>query len=240
MKRIALVTGGNRGIGFEVCRQLAKKGFHVVLSSRNDKKGKDAVKKLNEENLSISYLKIDVTKESSIKTAAKQFAKEYGVLDVLINNAGGNYDYGITPTQSQVDFIKETLELNLLSAWTTTKHFLPLLLKSSFGKIVNVSSGAGSHGDLYFGLATNNGSVASYGISKLALNGLTVKLAAELKDKGILVNSVCPGFTATTPEAKKMGARPVEEGAASVVWGALLEKHGPTGGFFRDGKSIGW
>ena len=87
---------------------------------------------------------------------------------------------------------------------------------------------------------TNKGSVASYGISKLALNGLTVKLAGELRDKNILVNSVCPGFTATYPEAKAQGARPVEEGAASVVWAALIDNDGPTGGFFRDGKSLGW
>ena len=118
--------------------------------------------------------------------------------------------------------------------------FLPYVLKSSSPRIVNVSSGAGSYADPYFGLATNSGSVAAYGISKLALNGLTVKLASELKEKKVLVNSVCPGFTATYPEAKAQGARPVEEGAASVVWAAMIDDDGPTGGFFRDGKSIAW
>ena len=240
MKKLALVTGANRGIGFEVCRQLAKNNFQVVLTARDEKKGLDAVAQLQREGLSVSFLSLEVTNESSIIEAARQFDREFGTLDVLINNAGGNFDYGVTPSQSKSAFIRETMDLNLMSSWLVTREFLPFLLKSNSARIVNVASAAGSHGDPYFGLATNGGSVASYGISKLALNGLTVKLAAELKDKGILVNSVCPGFTATYPEAKAQGARPVEEGASSVVWAAMIANDGPTGGFFRDGKVISW
>lgn len=240
MKKIALVTGANRGIGFEVCRQLARKGMRVILSARDNAKGSAAVDGLKADGLDVSFLQMDVTDPNSIKAAKNKFLAENSVLDILINNAGGNFDYGVSPLKSQMQFVNETLNLNLLSAWQVTQEFLPMILKSSSGRIVNVSSGAGSHADPYFGLSTNEGSVASYGISKLALNGLTVKLAAELKDKKILVNSVCPGFTATYAEAKAQGARPVEEGAASVVWAALLEKDGPTGGFFRDGKAIGW
>jgi NAD(P)-dependent dehydrogenase (short-subunit alcohol dehydrogenase family) len=238
--KTCLVTGANRGIGFEVCRQLAAKGFKVFLSARDTEKGNAAVAMLRSENLDVSFLKMDVTDEKSVQQAAADFKKENIQLNVLINNAGGNFDYGISPAHSNTNFIKQTLELNLMSAWYVCKEFLPLMLNSKSARIVNVSSGAGSYADPYFGLTTNKGTVASYGVSKLALNGLTVKLASELKDKNILVNSVCPGFTATYPEAKSQGARPVEKGAASVVWAAMIADNGPTGGFFRDGKTIRW
>ena len=118
--------------------------------------------------------------------------------------------------------------------------FLPLIRRSGHGRIVNVSSGAGSHGDPQFGLTTNRGSAASYGISKAAINALTAKLAAELEGTGVLVNAVCPGLTATAPGMEAMGARPISEGAASVVWGAVIPDGGPTGGFFRDGEPLPW
>jgi NAD(P)-dependent dehydrogenase (short-subunit alcohol dehydrogenase family) len=117
---------------------------------------------------------------------------------------------------------------------------LPLIRESAHGRIVNVSSGAGSHGDALFGLTTGDGAVASYGISKAALNALTTTLAAELDGSGILVNAVCPGLTATAPGMEAMGARPVSEGAASVVWAATLPDDGPNGGFFRDGQPLPW
>jgi NAD(P)-dependent dehydrogenase (short-subunit alcohol dehydrogenase family) len=240
MKKTALITGANRGIGFEVCRQLGQKSWQVILTARDETKGQEAVSRLKKEGLSVAFLPLEVTDEDSIKSAAKMFEKGFGTLDALINNAGGNYDYGVTPTQSKPAFIRGTIELNLISAWLVTQAFLPFLLKSQSARIVNVASGAGSHADPHFGLAINHGTVASYGISKLALNGLTVKLAEELKSKGVLVNSVCPGFTATYPGAETQGARPVEDGAAGVVWAATLENDGPTGGFFRDGKPIGW
>jgi NAD(P)-dependent dehydrogenase (short-subunit alcohol dehydrogenase family) len=120
-----------------------------------------------------------------------------------------------------------------------TKSFIPLLEKSDNPSVVNVSSGAGSFGDPDFGLIAK-GDITAYGISKLALNGLTVKLAAELKGRGIKINAVCPGFTATYPGTEEWGARPVAEGAGGIVWAATLAKNGPTGGFFRDGKILPW
>jgi NAD(P)-dependent dehydrogenase (short-subunit alcohol dehydrogenase family) len=121
-----------------------------------------------------------------------------------------------------------------------TQALLPLMRKSQHARIVNVSSGAGSHGDTAFGLTTGNSMGTSYAVAKAALNALTVKLANEEKVNRVLVNAVCPGFTATFEGGEKMGARPVKEGAASVVWAAMLPDDGPTGGFFRDGKTIPW
>jgi NAD(P)-dependent dehydrogenase (short-subunit alcohol dehydrogenase family) len=131
------------------------------------------------------------------------------------------------------------METNLFGAWRTTQALLPLLRRSRRGRIVNVSSGAGSHGDPRFGLAAGPG-MTSYAVSKAALNALTVKLALELGEDGILVNAVCPGLTATAPGMEAMGARPVAEGAASVVWAATLPANGPTGGLFRDGRALPW
>jgi NAD(P)-dependent dehydrogenase (short-subunit alcohol dehydrogenase family) len=132
------------------------------------------------------------------------------------------------------------MEVNLFGVWRTCQAFLSLLRKSRGARIVNVSSGGGSHGDSQFGLATANNMGPSYGVSKAALNALTVTLAEELKGSGILVNAVCPGFTATFPGAEDMGARPVSAGAAGVVWAATLPDAGPTGGFFRDGQQLPW
>jgi len=240
MEKIALVTGANRGIGFEVVRQLAKKGITVLLGSRDLPKGLEAQKALEKEGLSVLVQPLEIRDPQSIRQLADALQAKFGRLDILVNNAGAHYDYGVTPLATDLNYFRQALENNLLGAWATTQALMPLLRKSPSARVVNVSSGAGSYGDPSFGLGTMGGGVASYGLSKLALNGLTVKLAAELKDSKILVNAVCPGFTATYPGAKENGARPVEEGAASVVWAALIPDDGPTGGFFRDGKAIPW
>jgi NAD(P)-dependent dehydrogenase (short-subunit alcohol dehydrogenase family) len=131
------------------------------------------------------------------------------------------------------------LDTNLFGVWRVTQAFLELLRGSGRGRIVNVSSGAGSHGEPQFGLSSGP-TAASYAVSKAALNALNSKLAAELDGSGVLVNAVDPGLTATAPGMEAMGARPVHEGAASVVWAATLPDDGPTGGFFRDGKPLPW
>jgi NAD(P)-dependent dehydrogenase (short-subunit alcohol dehydrogenase family) len=239
MNKIALVTGANRGIGFEVCRQLGQRKITVYLGARDAKKGQDAASQLQREGIDARALVIDVTHPESIREAASRVEKESQRLDILINNAGGNFDYGVPPSQTDLNFFDDTMALNLKAPWQVSLSFLSLLKKSRSGRIVNVSSGAGSFADLTFGIGTSSG-VTSYSISKIALNALTVKLALELRESRILVNAVCPGFTATYPEAEKMGARPVADGARSVVWAAVIPDEGPTGGFFRDGNPIGW
>ncbi len=162
------------------------------------------------------------------------------MVDVLVNNAAAYVDWSETALTADLESARAVFETNLFGAWRVCQAFVPLVRRSVHGRIVNVASGAGSHGDADFGLTTNRGSVASYGISKAALNALTSKLAAELEGTGVLVNSACPGLTATAPGMEAMGARPIPEGAASVVWAATLPDGGPTGGFFRDGKPLPW
>ncbi|MFA6318341.1 MAG: SDR family NAD(P)-dependent oxidoreductase [Elusimicrobiota bacterium] len=238
-ERIVLVTGANKGIGFEACRQLLPKGLFVLLGSRNAGRGAEAVKALGSpENLEL--LVIDVASPGSVAAAAKAVEERFGRLDILLNNAGGNYDMHQTASQADFSYIMETLEMNFLGTWRVIQAFLPLLRKGTCPRIVNVSSTAGSFGDPRYGLTTGEGRVTAYGSAKAALNALTVKLAAELKKEGIPVNAVCPGFTATHPGMKEMGARPVEEGTAGITWLSLLEGKEPTGKFFRDEKEIPW
>jgi NAD(P)-dependent dehydrogenase (short-subunit alcohol dehydrogenase family) len=236
--RVALVTGGNRGIGFEVCRQLAGCGAQVILTARDAEKGTEAAKSLEKEGL-VSFVTLDVVDAASISGAVKKVEVSFGRLDVLVNNAGGFYDMDQTASRADLGRVRETLELNLLGPWLVTQAFLPLLRKSAHARIVMVSSAAGSHGHPHSGLGLN-ATVPAYGASKAALNALTAKFAVELEDAKIPVNAVCPGFTATKPGMAERGARPVADGAAGVTWACCLPDDGPTGGFFRDGKRIPW
>ena len=230
--RIALVTGANRGIGFEVCRELAAKGFVVLLTGRDAKKANHAAGALNTAGR-VQSLILDVDDPSSIARAAAQVAGRYKRLDVLINNAGINYDTWETIENADINgTVAETITTNLLGPWRVCQAFLPLLRKSRTGRIVNVSSESGS-------LAEMGAGPPAYQITKAALNALTRTLAGELRGTRILVNSVCPGWVAT--EMGGTGApRSVSEGAAGIVWAATLPDEGPTGGFFRDGKPLPW
>lgn len=239
-KRVALVTGASRGIGLEVVRQLSQTGMIVILAARDAAKAQEAAQELVKDGLQVVVKALDVANDDSVRRLAAEVEAEYERLDVLVNNAAAYVDWTETALTASLQAARNVLETNLFGAWRMAQAFLPLLRKSQHGRIVNVSSGGGSHGDLQFGLTTNRGSVASYGISKAALNALTSKLAAELDGTGILVNAVCPGLTATAPGMEAMGARPVADGAASVVWTALLPDDGPSGGFFRDGKPLAW
>lgn len=238
--QIALVTGANRGIGFEVVRLLAQHGMTVILGARDATKATTAAQMLTADGLNVIARAVDVTDTTSIQQLAADIETTFGHLDVLINNAAAYVDWTETASTANLQTVHAVLETNLFGPWRVIQTFLPLLRKSEHGRIVNVSSGAGSHGERQFGLTTNRGAVASYGISKAALNALTVKFAAELEGTGLLVNAVCPGLTATAPGMEAMGARPVTEGATSVVWAALLPDDGPTSGFFRDGKPLPW
>ena len=228
MTKIALVTGGNRGIGLEVCRQLADRGYTVLLGSRDMAKGKQAAAKLGKSD--IVPIQLDVSDTDSIQRAQEQVAVDFNVLDVLVNNAGINYDTWQNVLNADIDNVRHTLETNTLGPWQMVQVFLPLLRNSTSGCIVNVSSGGGS-------LESMTGGTPAYSISKLALNGLTLMLSNKLRRDRILVNAICPGWVATDMGG---GGRPVPEGAAGVVWAATLPDDGPTGGFFRDRKRISW
>ena len=237
MDKIALITGVSRemGLGYETAKQLVDKGYKVIITAREFDKVKTLADKIN-----VTAMALDITNDQSVQQLAQEFEKQFGKLDVLINNAGAFFDQDNEPLSADIQFIKDAFDTNLLGAWRMIKAFEPLLQKSESPRIVNVSSGAGSFGDPVFGLANHFSKVPVYGITKLALNGLTVKLARQLKETKIKINSVDPGFTATYPGTENWGARPVSEGAKGVVWAATLPDDGPNGEFFRDGQTLSW
>ena len=237
MDKIALITGVSRemGLGYETAKQLVDKGYKVIITAREFDKVKTLADKIN-----VTAMALDITNDQSVQQLAQEFEKQFGKLDVLINNAGAFFDQDNEPLSADIQFIKDAFDTNLLGAWRMIKAFEPLLQKSESPRIVNVSSGAGSFGDSVFGLANHFSKVPVYGITKLALNGLTVKLARQLKETKIKINSVDPGFTATYPGTENWGARPVSEGAKGVVWAATLPDDGPNGEFFRDGQTLSW
>jgi NAD(P)-dependent dehydrogenase (short-subunit alcohol dehydrogenase family) len=226
MSTVSLVTGGNRGIGREVCRQLAELGHVVLLTARSADASAAAARAVHAESLSL-----DVTDPASIAAAARQVGERYGRLDVLVNNAAITYDTWQRAIDADLAVVREAAETNLYGPWLMVQQFLPLLRASGHPRIVNVSSEAAS-------LASMGGGTPAYTASKVALNALTRMLAAELRRDHVLVNAVCPGWVAT--DMGGPGGRPVEAGAASVVWGATLPDSGPTGGFFRDGRPLPW
>ena len=226
MTTVALVTGGNRGIGREVARQLAGRGHTVVLTARSAGAATGAARAVNAEPLPL-----DVTDPASVAAAARWTSDRYGKLDVLVNNAAITYDTWQRAAGADLAVVREAAETNLYGPWLMAQEFLPLLRASGHGRIVNVSSEAAS-------LASMGSGTPAYTASKVALNALTRMLAAELRGDRILVNAVCPGWVAT--DMGGPGGRPVAEGAASVVWAAVLPDDGPTGGFFRDGHPLPW
>jgi NAD(P)-dependent dehydrogenase (short-subunit alcohol dehydrogenase family) len=239
--RVVLVTGAARGIGKEVARQLAERGATVLVSARNVDDARAAAKDLNDAgDVRALEVGLDVADDVSVQKAAVALEGDPGRLDVLINNAAAYVDWAETASGADLSAARKVLEVKLFGPWRLTNALLPLLRQSPHPRIVNVSSGAGSHGDDQFGLTRRSGAAASYGVSKAALNALTSTLAAELADTPILVNAVCPGLTATWPGAEAMGARPVTEGAASVLWAATLPDDGPSGEFHRDGRPLPW
>jgi NAD(P)-dependent dehydrogenase (short-subunit alcohol dehydrogenase family) len=230
--RVALVTGAYRGIGLEVSRQLARRGFTVVLTARDVRKAAAAADDLKGQGLEAVAAALDVSDARSVEECVRFVKERFGRLDVLINNAAILYDDWQRAENANLDTAREAFETNTLGPWRVSLGLLPLLRRSEHPRIVNVSSESGS-------LASMGGGTPAYSVSKAALNVLTRKLAAELRPSRILVNSVCPGWVATEmggPDAP----RTPEEGAASVVWAATLPDSGPTGGFFRDGEPLPW
>ncbi len=230
MAQYALVTGGNRGIGLEVCRQLAGQGFVVALGARDHQNGERAAQLANE-GLQVRFQQLDVADQQSIDAAKDALDAEWGRLDVLVNNAAILYDTWQRALNADVDQVHQALETNTIGPWRMAQAFVLLLRRSQHGRIVNVSSEAGS-------LASMGSGTPAYNVSKTALNAVTRMLAADLRGTGILVNAVCPGWVAT--DMGGAGGRPVRDGAASVMWAVTLPDDGPTGGFFRDGKPLPW
>ncbi len=229
---VALVTGANRGIGREVARQLAERGYKVLLSARDGEQAAAVARELAQSTgASVTPLTLDVSDEQSVAAAAEWVRAHVGRLDVLVNNAGIGSDFGVSGVAPDFDAIQRALDTNFYGAYRLTVALLELLRASAHPRIVNVSSGMG-------GVAEMGGWSPGYRVSKAALNAMTRILSTELKDDGFLVNSACPGFVNTDMGGPMGAKKSVQDGAAGIVWLATLPDDGPTGGFFRDGKPI--
>ena len=222
---VALVTGGARGLGVEISRQLAQAGLQVWLTARSLERAAAGAESMRGDG-DVRAAQLDVSDPDSIDRLVQRLDR----LDVLVNNAAIDYDTDSTAAAADLERVRRALDTNLFGPWQLTQALLPYLRRSDHPRIVNVSSEGGSLGEM-------GGGLPAYRTSKLALNGLTRMLAAELGPDGILVNSVCPGWTATDMGG---GGRPVAEGARGVTWACLLDDDGPSGGFFRDGHRLAW
>jgi NAD(P)-dependent dehydrogenase (short-subunit alcohol dehydrogenase family) len=230
-KPVIVVTGGNRGIGLEVCSQLARRGAQVVLTARQVEAGEEAVKRLAEQQLPAQFYPLNVTDSKSGAALRDHLARAFGRLDVLINNAGIMSKEDGSGLEAKLETVRATLETNTLAPLHLSQMLAPLLKRSSTARIVNVSSGLGA-------LSEMQGGYAAYRISKTALNAVTAILAAELRG-AVAVNSVCPGWVRTDmggPNAE----RDVAQGAAAIVWLALDAPQELTGMFVRDRQVIPW
>ncbi len=229
-QKIALVTGANRGIGYEICRQLARMNMQVILTARDSVKGQIAVEKLGQPN--VEFFPLDVADSASVQAISEYVQSQYGRLDVLVNNAGIYPDEGVSVFDISLALLKETFEINTFGAFLTCQAFVPLMQKHNYGRVVNVSSGAGAITDM-------GGYLAAYKLSKVALNALTRIVADEVRRYNIKVNAMCPGWVRTDMGGAN-APRSVEEGADTAIWLATLPDNGPTNGFFRDRQPIDW
>lgn len=230
--RIALVTGANRGIGLETCRQLAQQNIRVILTSRDEAKGTLARDELAAVDLAVDFHELDVTDVESIARLADWVEQEYGHLHILINNAGIYIDDQHSLLTVDMKVMRRTVETNAWGPLALCQALVPLMKKGGYGRIVNVSSGIGELGDL-------GPSYPAYRISKIVLNLHTRILAGELRGTGILVNAMCPGWVRTDMGGSG-ASRSAEEGADTAVWLATIPNNGPNGHFFRDRKQITW
>lgn len=228
---IVVVTGANRGIGFEISRQLANRGAEVILTARKPEVGKAAVKKLAAQNLTVQFQPLDVTSSKSIVALREFLKRAYGRLNVLINNAGIITKGDAPGLEVDMDTVRETLETNALGPLHLSQTLAPLLQSGKHGRIVNISSGMGAFSEM-------EGDYAAYRISKTALNAVTLILAAELRGR-VAVNAACPGWVRTDMGGRSAD-RDVTEGADTPVWLALDAPQRLTGKFVRDRKVISW
>jgi len=232
MLTTALISGANRGIGFEIAQQLARRGLHVVIGTRRTPEGHRAAEAIRKDGGRASVLEMDVRESASIQAAATAFSRIAGRLDVLVNNAGIYPDKDVTILTVSRDQLAVTFQTNTFGPVIVTQAFLPFLRKAHPARVINVSSGYGQLSDL-------SPEVPSYCLSKLALNGVTIMLAKALREDGIAVNSICPGWV-RTDMGGPTAPRSVEEGADTAVWLATDAPPELTGKFFRDRQEIPW
>jgi len=240
--KVALITGANKGIGYEIARQLGQQSITVIVGARDEAKGAEAAERLRAEGADAHAVTLDVTDAATI-TAAKEFVEgKFGKLDILVNNAGivGGADWGTLPSEMPLDTVRKVYETNVFGVIAVTQAFVPLLKQSDAGRIVNVSSGLGSltllsNPDFEF----SQMNFIDYNTSKTALNAITLSFAKEFKDISIKVNSADPGYTATDMNGNT-GTKTVAEGADTIVWLATLSEDGPTGGYFSSREPIPW
>lgn len=242
LPRIALITGANKGIGFQIARQLGTQGITILAGVRDQSRGEAAVQKLRSESIDAIAIQLDVTSQDTIDRAAAFIDRTYGKLDILVNNAGISVREGGTlPSELALEDVRKTFDTNVFGVFAVTKAMLPLLRRSEAGRIVNMSSEMGSltiNGDPT-SFAANMPPTLAYNASKTALNALTVFFAKELRNTHIKVNSVSPGYVATDLNDHS-GFLTAEQGAKMPVAFATLTADGPTGGFFGESGAIAW
>jgi len=231
-QRVALVTGGNRGIGLEVCRQLAGLGIKVILGSRDAARGVAAAKDLVAEGLPVETRQLDVASAKSISECMNWVRLDVGRLDILVNNAGIMIEEGDADPMEEIEIIRETMQTNVYGPFLLSRLAIPIMKSRRYGRIVNLSSGMGS-------LTEMGAGYIGYRLSKAGINVVTRVIAAETEGMGILVNSVDPGWVQTAMGGRG-ATRTVKKGAETVVWLAMAPDNGPTGAFFRDRKAIAW
>ncbi|WP_327070985.1 SDR family oxidoreductase [Kitasatospora sp. NBC_01250] len=242
--KTALVTGANRGIGFEIARQLAEQGVQVLLAGRNAEAVGEAALRLRGEGLAVEPVVLDVTDTDSIRAAAAAVESRYGRLDILVNNAGIRIEeYGRQPSEQPLHQWRETFDTNLFGVVEVTTAFLPMIRRAAAGRIVNVSSllgSLGTHSDPgSYAYSDMFKSLPAYSASKSAVNSWTVHLAYELRDTPVKVNSVHPGYTRTDMN-DGAGDLDIPEGARTSVRMALLDADGPTGSYVHQGEVLPW
>ncbi len=237
--RVAIVTGANRGLGLEVSRTLAQRGYRVVLTARSGEKAEAAAEQLRAEGLEVEPETVDVSSDESVDAFAERFGARFERLDVLVNNAGAIFDGTNDRAQEgqvgvlgvPADAVLQSVDTNTLGAYRMSQRFLPLMNEGGYGRVVNVSSGMGALTDMGTGWP-------GYRISKTALHAVT-RLFHGAAHRGVKVNAVCPGWV-RTDMGGSAASRSVPEGAAGIVLAATLPEDGPSGAFLRDGEIIAW
>ena len=231
-ERVAVVTGGNRGIGLAISRQLAEQGVRVLMTGRNAETGAAAAANLRDQGHDVTFFAAEITDPQALRRLVKYIADQFGRVDILVNNAGIFIDRGSEAATVEMGMVRQTLEVNLFGPWQLCQYLLPLMQRQGYGRIVNMSSSMGS-------LAEMGPNSAAYRVSKTALNALTRVMALENQAHDILINTVSPGWVATDMGGPSAPRTP-DEGADTAVWLATLPSGGPTGKFFRDRQEIAW